>query len=50
MKITTINLNKKEINFINQCIDLYWEDYNPYHEDNKENKLISDELIKKLDY
>ena len=43
-----MNLNKKEINFINECIDLYWEDYNPNHEDNIKNKMISDNLVKKL--
>ena len=24
-----MNLNKKEINFINECIDLYWEGLQP---------------------
>jgi hypothetical protein len=43
-----MNLNKKEINFINECIDLYWEDYNQYHEYNIKNKMISDNLVKKL--
>ena len=44
-----MNLNKKEINFINECIELYWEEYNPDHEDNIKNKMISNNLVKNLD-
>ena len=43
-----IELSASEINFISNCIELYWENYNYNHEDNLANRLISDELIKKL--
>lgn len=43
-----MNLNKEEIDFIIECIDLYWEYYNRHHEDNRKNKIISDNLVKKL--
>ena len=43
-----MNLDKKEIDFINQCIELYWDIYNRHHEDNRQNKIVSDNLVKKL--
>lgn len=43
-----MELNANEIDFISNCIELYWEQYNYHHEDNLANRLISDELIKKL--
>ena len=41
-------LSEKEIEFINECIEHYWEDWNRDHPDNEQNKKISDKLVKKL--
>lgn len=39
---------KEESLFLLECIEHYWDDYNRHHEDNQNNKRISDKVEIKL--